>query len=165
VSATQSVPAEILAKTPTNAQKGLQALYERGYVSRKLANVDPRDIITRYLSDEKTKDIAASYGVDRSALNYFLLRACEADWKDAQSARAITQLEQAKEELEAAADAFTLARARERLRSAQWDLERLLSRLFGQKQEVSHTVAPVLHIHLAQDVGAVIEHQPLDENK
>ena len=34
-------------------------------------------------------------------------------------------------------DGLELARARELLRSSQWELERLFSRLFGQKQEVN----------------------------
>ena len=39
-------------------------------------------------------------------------------------------------------------RARELVRAAQWELERLLSRLYGQKQEVTHNIVPVLNIAL-----------------
>jgi cob(I)alamin adenosyltransferase len=50
-------------------------------------------------------------------------------------------MEQAKDDLGTADDPLTLARAREQLRSAQWELERLFSRLYGQKQEITHNVA------------------------
>jgi hypothetical protein len=109
------------------------------YGAGKLASVTPQQVLMRYLADERTADIASSLGVHRSGLNQWLLRHAEQEWKDAQVARAITALEKAKDDVESAADALSLARAREMLRSAQWELERLCSRIFGQKQEVSVT--------------------------
>ena len=128
-----------IAKSPAHARAGLQALYDGGYIPGKLAEVDPLQILARYLSDESTKDIAASYGCTRQALGYFLLSNAGDEWREAQVARAIARKELADDEMEGAQDALALARARERLKSAQWDLERLLSRLYGAKQEVSHT--------------------------
>lgn len=149
-----SIPSTALANTPQHAKNGLQALYEGGHVPNKLAGVDPLHILARYLSDETSKDIAKSYGCTVQALSHFLiLNACN-EWQQAQVARAIARKDEADQSVRTAPDALELARAREQLRSAQWDLERLLSRLYGQKQEVQHTVAPVLHIHLAQDVVA-----------
>jgi hypothetical protein len=60
-------------------------------------------------------------------------------------------MEQAKEDLQTAADPLSLARAREALRSAQWELERLFSRLYGQKQEVTHNLpnGPLINIQLS----------------
>jgi hypothetical protein len=43
-------------------------------------------------------------------------------------------------ELEEAPDALSLARAREKVRSAQWELERLLRRLYGQDREINVNV-------------------------
>ena len=113
---------------------------------KPLVGVDPKDIIQRYLSDESTKDIAASYGVTRQALGKFLLQSSESEWKEAQVARAIARKESAEDDLEAitiakinAADkeererlALTVSLARERLKSAQWDLERVCRRIYGQ---------------------------------
>lgn len=101
----------------------------------------PAEVIDRYLSDERTADIAAAYGVKRSRLNQWLLEHAEEPWRKAQVARAVTAMEQAKDDLGTADDPLTLARAREQLRSAQWELERLFSRLYGQKQEITHNVA------------------------
>lgn len=61
-----------------------------------------------------------------------LLREHEAEWKEAQKARAMARLERAQHELKTAPDALSLARAREEVRAAQWELERLLRRLYGQ---------------------------------
>jgi predicted DNA-binding protein YlxM (UPF0122 family) len=110
-----------------------------------LRDQDPKTILARYLSDESTKDIAASYGVTRQALGQYLLKHTEAEWKDAQVARAIARKEQAEDNLEAigakieTADreqrdrlTLSLAHARETLKAAQWDLERVCRRIYGQ---------------------------------
>ena len=106
----------------------------------KLADLNFHDVLERYLNDETTGQIAASLNVHRSALNQWLLRHAEEPWKQAQVARAITALEEAKERLACSQDALSLARAREQLRGAQWELERVFHRIYGQKQEVSMTV-------------------------
>jgi predicted DNA-binding protein YlxM (UPF0122 family) len=110
-----------------------------------LRDQDPKTILARYLSDESTKDIAASYGVTRQALGQYLLKHTEAEWKDAQVARAIARKEQAEDNLETigtkieTADkeqrdrlTLSLAHARETLKAAQWDLERVCRRIYGQ---------------------------------
>lgn len=110
-----------------------------------LRETDPKAILARYLSDESTKDIAASFGVTRQALGKYLLAAAETEWKEAQVARAIGRKESAEDELDqisakiAGADreererlALTVSLARERLKAAQWDLERVCRRIYGQ---------------------------------
>lgn len=114
----------------------------------KLADVDLNEVLQRYLNDETTTEIAASFNVHRSALNQWLLRNAEEPWKQTQVARAITELEDAKERLKGSSDALSLARAREQLRGAQWELERVFSRVYGQKQEVS----------LTMDIHVQVEH-------
>lgn len=103
----------------------------------KLANLDATRVIEQYLADKTTAQIAKHYGVHRSGLHQWLLRNCEEQWREAMIARAMSALEEAKDNLRVAPDALALARAREELRSAQWELERLFSRLYGQKQEVT----------------------------
>ena len=125
-------------------------------------NVSPEErteklqaVIARVVNDESIKDIAESMGMSRSALNMALLEYAEDDWRRAQVARALTRLDRARglrEELwnnkgERTNEALTLARDEEK--SAQWELERLLSRLYGAKQEVQMT-----H-HVSADAGLV----------
>jgi hypothetical protein len=110
-----------------------------------LRETDPKLILQRYLSDESTKDIAASFGVTRQALGKYLLSVAESEWREAQVARAIARKESAEDNLDAIEtkiegadkderDRLTLrvSLARERLKSAQWDLERVCRRIYGQ---------------------------------
>jgi hypothetical protein len=112
-----------------------------------LREADPKTILARYLSDESTKLIAADYGVTRQALGQFLLKHAETEWKEAQVARAISRKEQAEDEFDSiglkieGADreererlSLRLSLARERLKSAQFDLERVCRRIYGQEQ-------------------------------
>jgi hypothetical protein len=117
-----------------------------------LREADPKTILARYLSDESTKVIAASYGVTRQALGQYLLRTVEEEWKDAQVARALARKEEAEDEYERirtelrpedggqAADVdISLARmklAEKSLKAAQWDLERVCKRIYGQDTPV-----------------------------
>lgn len=117
-----------------------------------LAVADPKSILDRYLSDESTKDIAKSYGVTRQALGQFLLKTAESEWKEAQVARAIARKEQAEDDYEAICKDLDLSVGEEkeklrdltqlslarlkgaelRLKAAQWDLERVCRRIYGQ---------------------------------
>lgn len=94
---------------------------------------DPMTVVARYLNGEEISQIAETLNVHPKALNYHLLKPhiLEA-WREAQVAVSLAEYQEAKEVVRAAPDALSLARAREQLRSAQWDLERLFSRLFGQ---------------------------------
>jgi transposase-like protein len=97
-----------------------------------LKEVKAEDVLQRYLGEESSTQIAKSLGVTRSALNYWLLEHCEKEWKSAQVVKAIKRKEEAEDEMDTASDPLTLARARERLRAAQWDLERVCRRIYGQ---------------------------------
>tara|TARA_R110000868_G_scaffold128031_1_gene335967 strand:- start:166 stop:606 length:441 start_codon:yes stop_codon:yes gene_type:complete len=98
---------------------------------KPLEHVSPKEVIERYLTEETTTQIAKTLGVTRSGLNYWLLRTAETEWKDAQALKALRRKEEAEDAMETAHDAFTLARARELLRAAQWDLERVCRRIYG----------------------------------
>jgi transposase len=102
-----------------------------------LKDADVGDVLTRVLNEESTKDIAKSFGVTRSALNQWLLAYAEKDWKTVQVIRAHKRKDEAEEEIETATDALSLARAREKLRAAQWDLERVCRRIYGQDAPAS----------------------------
>ena len=121
-----------------------------------LAGLDPQTILSRCLV-ERTADIAQDLGVHRSALNQWLLQNGEDDWKEVQVARALTRKEMAEDELEAAQDPLSLARAREMLRAAQWDLERVCRRIYGQDQNININVGLDLGERLRRARERVIE--------
>lgn len=92
-------------------------------------------VLDRALNGERQADIAQSLGMHQTSLSYVLLHHVEDEWKSVQVARALTNLDRAEEELEGATDHETISRARERIRSAQWQLEKLHRRLFGQEEK------------------------------
>src|SRR6266545_2436727 len=100
--------------------------------NKPMLGVDPKPILLRLLNEETALSIAQSLNITRSALYQFLMRTAEQDWKDIQVCRALARKEAAEEEMDAATDGLVLARARERLKSAQWDLERVYRRIYGQ---------------------------------
>lgn len=141
-----------------------------------LANADPKIILQRYLSDESTKDIAGSYGVTRQALGQFLLRTAEQDWKDAQVARAIARKEAAQDTLDKMGEqirtadregremlTLSLAHVKEQLKSAQWDLERVCRRIYGQDAPPAGAGAVQININLRGDRATnAVQHEIVD---
>jgi hypothetical protein len=100
--------------------------------------------------DERLRDIAPKLGVSKTALSQALLKYCEDDWKNIQVAKAWVQVENAEDELETAQDMLAVQRAQHRLKSAQWQLERLHRRLFGQEAP-SQLGSGTVHIHIGID--------------
>lgn len=92
-----------------------------------------RQASERYLDGERMVDIAAELGVSDKRLYALMAEQDEEGWKRAQLAAAIQRLELAKEGIDAATDQLEIARARESARMAQWDLERVCRRIYGQE--------------------------------
>ena len=113
-----------------------------------LKDIDPKDVLRRYLSDETGAQIAASLGVTRAALSLHMLKHAESEWKDAQVVKAMKRKEDAEDLLETATNALDLTRARELLRSAQWDLERVCRRIYGQDAPHQGVNAVQININL-----------------
>ena len=129
-----------------------------------LKDIDPKDVLRRYLSDETGAQIAASLGVTRAALSLHMLKHAESEWKDAQVVKAMKRKEDAEDLLETATNALDLTRARELLRSAQWDLERVCRRIYGQDAPPQGVNAVQININLkrgadqtAPEVSQVID--------
>lgn len=113
-----------------------------------LKNINPLDVLDRYLAEETSTEIAASLGVTRAALSYWLLEVAESEWKSAQLVKAIRRKEDADLLIDSASNPLDLARARESLRSAQWDLERVCRRIYGQDQPANIAQAVQININL-----------------
>jgi hypothetical protein len=129
-------------------------------------------VLARVVNDEKLADIAKDLGLSRSALNMALLEYAEDDWKKAQVARAQTRLDRARDYRERMAAIFnknatqeeldngiactteTLTLARDEEKSAQWELERLCARIYGQDKAPGEGGK----ISITLNIGA--EHKP-----
>ena len=128
-----------------------------------LKTADVGDVLTRVLNEESTKDIAASYGVTRSALNQWLLANAEGDWRTVQIIRAHKRKDEAEEEIDAATDALSLARAREKLKAAQWDLERICRRIYGQDVGAGDVARIQINLNLGDVSGAAHTEKVVNE--
>lgn len=123
-----------------------------------LKDVDPKAVLERYLAGETGPQIAASLGVTKQALSYWLISKGEEDWRAAQLVKAIDRKERADEMLETADNPLDLTRAREMLRSAQWDLERVCRRIYGQDAPVQAQAVQVV-INLRRNALDVVSDQ------
>lgn len=112
---------------------------EAGLLESIPPDLNPDHVLELYLSRARTSQIAQELGVRRSTLTAWMRDQRPEGWKKVQVIRALLKKESGDEGIEDANDALSLARAREQLRSGQWDLERLDSSNYGQKQEVAVT--------------------------
>lgn len=105
--------------------------------------LEPSVVLDRYLTEQTTSQIAQEYGISRKSMVAWLREKEPERWRQVQILRAHCRKEDADEGIESACDPLSLARAREMLKSGQWDLERLDSQNYGVKQEVTHKVEVV----------------------
>lgn len=141
-----------------------------------LRETDPKVILGRYLSDESTKTIAATYGVTRQALGQYLMDVAEDEWRKAQVARAQAKKEAADDEYDKALQdlsqegldrekrELSLARvkvAEAQRKAAQWDLERVCRRIYGQEVTPDQLgkISITLNITAAQKEEKVVSNQ------
>ena len=127
---------------------------ENGEAQAIPPDLDPKTVLDLYLCADTTSQVARQLGVRRSSLTLWLRERCPEEWKNIQIARALIRKEDADVGLERAPDALSLARAREMLRSGQWDLERLDAPTFGEKHDLT--------VHLPQ-LGPAL--QELEERR
>ena len=99
-------------------------------------DLDPHQVLQLYLDADTSSRVADHLGIRRSTLTRWLRDTIPDEWRAAQIVRAHMRKEDGDEGIYGARDALDLARARELLRSGQWELERLDSENYGQKQEV-----------------------------
>lgn len=125
-----------------------------------LKDADPEAVLDRYLAGETSPEIAKSLGVTKQALSHWLIQNAEVQWKSAQLVKALNRKDEAEELMDKASNALDLARAREQLRGAQWDLERVCRRIYGQDQ-VPASVMPI-QINIGISRSAASEEKPLE---
>ena len=106
-------------------------------------DLDPQEVLARYLSEDTTSQIAASYGISRKSMISWLREVAPKDWKRVQLIRAHDRKDLSNEQIEDSTDPLSLARARELLKSSQWELTSL-DPDYQPKQSVTiHPGAPV----------------------
>lgn len=108
----------------------------QGVVQAIPPDLDPKEVLQRYLTEETTSQIAQSYGVSRKSMTAWLRKVAIEEWRAVQVIRAHDKKDEGNDQLEGAQDALSLARAREIIRSAQWELQ-ALDKDYQPKQQVT----------------------------
>jgi hypothetical protein len=115
-------------------------------LSRVPADLDPEYVLDLYASAPTSAAVARRLNIRRQALVRWIREQRPIEWKAIQIVRAEMRKEDGNYELDQGIDSLAVHRARERVKSAQWDLERLDAANYGFKQEITHTVQPILTI-------------------
>lgn len=95
-------------------------------------NGDASEILARLHNGEHVPDIAKELGVSDTALYGWLIRNSPEEWKAISSGKALARIEKAEKDMDAAADAVEVAKARESHRMGAWTLERVARCMYGE---------------------------------
>ena len=99
-------------------------------------DLNPHEVLQRYLTESTTSQIAGQYGLSRKALVKWLRSTVPNEWKEIQLLRSHVNLDDGEDAIGLAGDALSLARAREQVKAAQWRLQ-ALDHDYHPKQEVT----------------------------
>lgn len=122
-----------------------------------------RAVLVRHEAGETIQQVADSLKTSPQALYRGLLKHFPEDWRDQKSARALLDMDEAEKELKDAKDNVAVARSRERIALAKWNLERLARGLYGDRLSVEHSaITPMLIIEV---VGETQESPIKDVNQ
>jgi transposase-like protein len=112
-------------------------------------------VLAHYENGASIYALAEHLGVNNATLYRNLKRYKRDDWIEVTNARYESEIEAAEKELREAPDAIAVTRARERIASARWKLERLDRRNYGQEQAHSGGNAVQINISLRRDAITV----------
>ena len=112
-----------------------------------------QELLNGYLNGANMADLARQRGFSTASGYSLLIRFHEQAWKDAQIGKALETLEAAEAKMASATDHLELARSEKMVKAAQWKLERLLSRVYGQERQVTPGVVVI-------QIGASLRDEP-----
>lgn len=128
-----------------------------------LKTADPKAVLDRYLAGETSPEIAKSLGVTKQALSHWLIQNAESEWKSAQLIKALERKDNAEALMDSASNPLDLARAREQLRGAQWDLERVCRRIYGQDAPASAAQAVQIVFNMrGESTTNAVQHEVIE---
>lgn len=116
---------------------------------------EPRKILAQYVAGQGTEEIAKELSVSRRQLIYALTTKAPESWKEVVTIRAILRAEEAEDEIDNAKDMLALNKAREKLKSAQWNLEKVCRPIYGQDVPVVSVRPVAIQINLRRNSPAV----------
>ena len=116
--------------------------------------ISTTEILQRYERGERIDAIANELGCTNKAVYRHLLLNAPEEWQAYQASHVLDEHQRWSEAVYRAPDALELARAREGLKAAQWQLERLCKRLYGSHTEPETRGTIAIQINFAGN-GAV----------
>ena len=120
-------------------------------------------ILAHYECGTSIYELAEKLGVDNATLYRQLVKHKPDDWMEVRGARYLSEIEEAEKEMKEAQDALAVTRARERLASARWMLERLNRKIYGQDQAHVGGAAVQINIGIRRDPAtSAVQHEPED---
>lgn len=144
------------SRLPANAMENIAKLN----ADKPLAalNGDATEILDRLRENETVQVIAVSLGITDQALYAFLLRNCPEQWAEISAGRALSRVQAAHEDLDQARDKLDVAKAREKARQAEWMLERVARRMYGDSKAEGGVTVNV-HVDRSCDGSVTIEQE------
>lgn len=116
--------------------------------------ISAAEILARYERGERIDAIAAELGCTNKAVYRHLVLNAPEEWQAYQAAHVLDEHQAWNERVYSAPDALELARAREGLKAAQWQLERLCKRLYGTQPEPQERGTIAIQINFASNGAA-----------
>ena len=132
-----------------------------------LANIEASSILSRYAKGDMISDIARDLGVHETSVYRDLIRDCPDEWIHHQAARSLAAYEQAMEDLdklEHKLGPVACSLALGRVKSRQWELERLLKRLYGPQMALTGADGGPIQVQIVRFAGKLIEGEVVDKS-
>lgn len=126
------------------------------YADDPLANLcgDCEPILELLRGGEDVEGVSRLWGISSRTLYRHLLVYAAEEFRALSALRALSRKREAEERLEGASDNVGVSKWRSLLQASQWDLERLLPKLYGVKQEASGLQ---ITVNLDRSCGGVVE--------
>ena len=119
--------------------------------------------IQEHAEGKSLREIAQHLDVSYEGLRIWMLSEQPEEYRKAQELGLISRIVYADRDMDRATNPLDIARARENGKYARWDAERRLPHLFGQKQEPTNTLSPILNITINTGTsGVTITHDQID---
>ena len=119
------------------------------------------DVLDAYVNKgQSLQEKANEIGVSRRTLYNWLLTDLGKDkYQEVVTQALVNRIADADQSLHDAADSLHVARAREEARYSRMDFERRRPHLYGQKQELTVAVAPILNISVVPQPQIAVQHE------
>ncbi len=98
---------------------------------KSLAKVNPQDVLDMFEQGMSMPKVAKAYGVTHQAMYRFLLTNAPNKWREYQSAKALSDLDESAEKLDNAKTQVQVSSAREKGAISRWILERACRGIYG----------------------------------